>query len=459
MRKYIGDKSFYKMLFTIAVPIMIQNAITSFVNLIDNLMVGSLGTLEMSGVAIANQLLFVFNLCVFGAVAGAGIFTAQYFGKNDYEGIRYTFRYKLYICAFLIIASITIFTAFDKQLLSLFLTGEGTALEKELTLGYARKYLRIMLIQIVPFAVFQLYSSTLRECGNTKIPMQASLIAVFSNLFLNWVFIFGNLGFPAMGVAGAASATVISRFAELGVIMFSILRNKEKFAYFQGVYKSLKIPLSLVKSISIKGMPLLANEFMWSFGMATLMQCYSTRGLIVVAATNITSTLSNLFNTAFFAFGNALAIIIGQLLGANEIEKAKDTDRKIIFCSLTGAILFSILLAASSPFLPHLYNTTEEVRKIATVLMLINALFMPMHSFNHCAYFTLRSGGKTLLTVLLDCGYMWAVTIPVAVIIANFTTVNIFALFFICQSVDIVKLFLSSCFLKRGTWAVNIVNK
>lgn len=457
MKKYIGDKAFYKMLFAVSVPIMIQNGITSFVNLLDNLMIGSLGTLEMSGVAIANQLLFVFNLCIFGGVSGAGIFTAQYYGNKDDEGVRYTFRYKFFVALFLVIAAIGVFTFFDKPLLSLFLTGEGTALEKEMTLGYAQEYLKIMLIQIVPFAVAQLYASTLRECGNTKIPMQASIVSVFTNFVLNWVFIYGHFGFPAMGVKGAAIATVIARFAELSMVAISCIRNRNEFTYLHGVLKSLYIPKNLVKSISIKGMPLLANEFMWSFGMSTLMQCYSTRGLDVVAATNITSTITNIFNIVFFAFGNSLAIIVGQMLGANEIEKAKDTDRKVIACAIAGAVVFGVLLIICSPFLPSMYNTTDSVKDIATILLVINAIVMPIHAYNHCGYFTLRSGGKTGLTVLLDCGFMWVVTIPIAMVIANFTSLNIFYLFFICQAVDIIKLVICYFFLKKGTWAVNIV--
>ena len=218
--RYIGDRKFYRNLFSIAIPIIIQNGITNFVSLLDNIMVGQVGTIPMSGVSIVNGLLFVFNLCIFGASSGAGIFTAQFFGSRDHEGIRYTFRFKILICLLIAALGGLIFTCGDRLLIGLYLTGEGDAAAAAGAMEYGRRYLAIMIWGFLPFAIANAYSSTLREMGETFVPMIAGIAAVFVNLFLNYVLIFGHFGAPEMGVEGAALATVISRFAELAIVVF-----------------------------------------------------------------------------------------------------------------------------------------------------------------------------------------------------------------------------------------------
>ncbi len=188
------------MVLAVAVPIMIQNGITNFVNLLDNIMVGQIGTEQMSGVAIVNQLMFVFNICIFGGVSGAGIFTAQYHGCGDHKGVRDTFRIKLLICFAITAAGMIIFFFQGKQLISLYLHDAGETGSLEATLGYADKYLRVMMIELIPFAVIQAYSGTLRETGETMLPMKAGIAAVLVNLMLNYILIFGKFGAPALGV-------------------------------------------------------------------------------------------------------------------------------------------------------------------------------------------------------------------------------------------------------------------
>ena len=217
LKRYIGDRRFYRSVMAVAVPIMIQNFITNFVGMLDNIMVGQVGTAEMSGVAIVNQILFVFYLCLFGAASGAGIFTAQFFGNSDHEGVRHTFRYKILAGVVITAVGTAIFLLFGSNLISFFLKGEGEAGEAERYLSFGREYMGIMLVGLLPFAVTSAYTSTLRECGQTVVPMVAGIVAVLVNLLLNWVLIFGNLGAPALGISGAAIATVISRFAELAV--------------------------------------------------------------------------------------------------------------------------------------------------------------------------------------------------------------------------------------------------
>ena len=211
LKKLVGDRAFYQKLFAIMTPVLIQNVITNFVSLLDNIMVGQGGTEPMSGVAIVNQLLFVFNLCIFGGLAGAGIFTAQFYGKSDDEGIRNTFRIKLYIAAGSVVLFLALFLSLGEQLIALFLHEGQENLNLEATLDYGREYLAVMLVQTVPFAMMQVYASTMRETGETLLPMKAGIIAVFVNLVFNYILIFGKLGAPELGVRGAALGARPSR--------------------------------------------------------------------------------------------------------------------------------------------------------------------------------------------------------------------------------------------------------
>ena len=218
LRSLIGDRAFYRRLFAVMTPVLIQNVITNFVSLLDNIMVGQIGTEPMSGVAIANQLVFVFNLCIFGGTAGAGIFTAQFYGKGDMKGVRDTFRMKLIIAVITVLAALGIFITMGEQLISLFLHEGEDGLDLAATLQYGKDYMEIILWQMLPFALLQVYAITLRETGETMLPMKAGVIAVLVNLVFNYILIFGKFGFPAMGVVGAAIATLIARVEEMLIV-------------------------------------------------------------------------------------------------------------------------------------------------------------------------------------------------------------------------------------------------
>ena len=454
--RFIGDRAFYRMILVIAFPILIQNGITNFVSLLDNIMVGQLGTEQMSGVAIVNQLLNVFNICIFGAVSGASIFSAQFYGHGNHEGVRNTFRFKLICCALILLLWIVIFLTNGAALINLFLndTDAGNVL---LTHASGMEYLSVMLVGLLPYMVTQVYASTLRETGQTVLPMLAGIAAVVINLFFNYLLIFGNFGCPRLGVAGAAIATVTSRFAETAIVVIWTHRNRESNIFIQGAYRTFRIPRALIGQILKKGTPLLINETLWSAGQAMLVQCYSMRGLNAVAALNISTTVSNLFNIVYIALGSAISIVIGQQLGAGELKKAVETDRKMIFFSVMCCVVIGALMFAASPLFPQIYNTSEEVRSLAAGLIRISAMFMPLYAFYHASYFTLRTGGKTMVTFLFDSCYVWVVNIPTAFLLSRFTGLPLLPVYFICQSVEIVKAVLGFVLLKKGVWVQNMV--
>lgn len=457
LKKYVGDKSFYKMALKVTLPIMIQNLITNFVSLLDNLMVGSLGTEQMSGVSIVNQLLFIFNLAVFGALSGAGIFTAQFYGKKDDEGIRYTIRYKLGIVLLIFVIGVLIFTTLDESLISLYLHESDGAGDISLTLQYAQDYLKTMLWTLFPFCLAQIFSSTLRETGETVAPMVASFIAVAVNCCFNWVLIFGKLGAPALGVVGAAAATVIARHVECVVLIIYTLTHQKRFTYLKGTFKSFYIPKPVFKLITIKGMPLLLNEFFWSMGMSLLNMAYSLYGISVVAGTSISSTIMNLAGVTFIAFGGSIGIIIGKLLGANKFEEAVDTDRKLIAFSAFCSIIVGAFVLVISGKVPELYNTSDEAKALASYFIAVCAVFIPVHSCANSAYFTIRSGGKTLVTFLMDSVFIMFVSVPFAFSFYYVFNLPIHVTFLLVQAIDIIKVIIGLTLVKKKVWVNNIV--
>lgn len=459
-KRYIGDRAFYRRVLAVALPIIVQNGISNFVSLLDNIMVGQVGTVQMSGVAIVNQLLFVFNLCIFGAVSGAGIFTAQYYGSANHEGIRHTFRFKILIGAILTALGIGVFLRSGRLLIELYLQGDGSPEDAAQTLAYGWDYLLLMLWGLPAFAISTAYSSTLRESNQTLVPMIAGICAVLVNLCLNYVLIFGHFGFPVMGIRGAAIATVISRYVELAVVAGWTHLLSAQNPFIKGAYRSIYIPGPLLRQIILKGLPLLVNEALWSTGMAVLNQSFSTRGLDVVAAQNISSTIYNLSSVVFLSMGNAVGIIMGQMLGANTRKaEIRDYNRKLIVTSVLSCLVFGGLMAAVSGLFPRIYNTTDNVRSLATSLICISAIMMPFNAYTNACYFTLRSGGKTMVTFLFDSCYVWVVCVPVAFILSRFTALPIIPLYAICQSLDIIKSAIGAIMVHKGSWIQNLTAK
>lgn len=456
-RTFIGDRAFYKAVVLLVIPIIIQNSISNIVNLLDNLMVGQVGTDEMSGVAVANQLIFVFNLCIFGGLSGPGIFGAQFYGAGDMEGLRNTFRIKIWITLTVFAIAMVAFVGWGEALIRAFLTGEGEASAAATVFGSAKEYLVIMLAGLLPFALAQCYSGTLRETGESVLPMWASIAAVLTNLVGNWILIYGNLGFPRLGVAGAAIATVISRFVELGIMVAAVYRQPA-FSFLKGVYRTLHVPAALFKQVMQKGAPLLINETLWSAGVTVLMQIYSVRGLVVLAGLNIAGTITNLFNVVLMSMGNAVAVIVGQALGANELARARGDAWKLMFFNFSSCVVVGGILAILSPVLPHMYPTTDEVYRLASLFILTAACMMPINAITHCSYFTLRSGGSVMITFLFDSAFSWIIAIPFAAFLAYGTGLPILALYPISQGIELIKSAIGVVLVKKGVWIRNMVS-
>ncbi len=457
LKRYIGDRAFYKRILTIAIPIIVQNVITNFVQLLDNVMVGQVGTLEMSGVSIVNGLIFVFNLCIFGGVSGAGIYVSQYYGSGDDEGIRYTFRYKILLGLLFSALGIGLFYFGGDGLIGLYLTGDGTSQDIAATLHYGKEYLLVMLLGFLPFALNAAYAGTLRECGQTVVPMVSGIVAVFVNLIFNYILIFGHFGFPAMGVVGAAWATVISRYVEFAIVAIWTHCNTKSLPFIKGLFRSLKIPGKLAWKITLSSLPMLLNETVWSAGEAMLNQIFSTRGLDVVPALNISSTILNLCNIAVLSMGSVVGIILGQMQGAKEpAQRLRDTFGKTCFFAVILSFFFGGILAAISGAFPLLYNTTDSVRQLSTVMILICAGQMPLVAYVYQAYFAMRSGGKTGITFLFDGGFSWLIIIPITYCLCHFTAISVEWVFLVSRATFIIKCLMGWLIMKKVNWIQNL---
>ena len=469
LRKFIGDKAFYRTMIVILLPLVIQQGFTSFVNMLDTLMVGSLGEESLSAVGVVNQILMVFNLTLFGGLSGISIFGSQFAGKNDVDGMRQSFRAKMYFGLAVVVLGLIVLLSFGDTFIGVFMAGEVDAARASFALQEGHDYLHIMLWGLLPFALVQCYAGSMREMGKTVAIMFASIIAILTNLVMNFLLIYDvrqmtvlgqtfTMWGAGLGVRGAAYATVISRFVEMAIVLTYAHLHQNRYVFLRGAFRNGYVPLSLLKKVAITGSPLLLNEVLWSLGMTFINQCYSTRGMTALAALNITSTAWNLFCIIMFAMGNAVSIMVGQYLGRGDKQGARDVDAKLLFITVVSHIILGAGLALCSGLIPQLFDVTEEARALAGRTLIIAGLSLPIHAFLHATYFTIRSGGKTFITFLFDSVYTWCVPAVLAFVLSRYTGADVVMMYFCIQFIDVVKLIIGLFMLKSDFWANNIVD-
>jgi putative MATE family efflux protein len=315
-----------------------------------------------------------------------------------------------------------------------------------------------MLWSLPPFALTNAYVGVLRSVGDTKLPMVASVTAVLVNLVFNWILIFGKLGMPALGVQGAAIATAMSRYVEAAIILLFVHRRQERYAFAPGAYKTLRIPMELVRKIVIQGLPLMFNELMWSLGQTMLLQSYSIRGLDAVAAMNIANVVNNLFFIMLHTMGGTVGIVLGNLLGSGDFARAKSYCPKLmtlsaVLCGGMGALLFF-----TAPWIPMLYNTSAQVMTLSAGVMRVTGCMLPVMALTNCCYFTIRAGGRTGITILFDSVYSWTVFVPVAMLLSHKTALGLVSMFALVQGLEGIKAVIGLWLVKKGIWVRNIVS-
>lgn len=458
MSKLIGSKQFYKEVIAIIIPIMIQQGITTFVGLLDNIMVGRLNVDAIAGVSIANQIIFIVTIALVGGLAGPGIFIAQYFGAKDEEALKQAFRAKMILAFLITVVAMVVLFIFGETFVRAFAKNDDQSLGvyNEVAIAYGMDYLRVITLGLPFLAGIQLYASTFREVAQTKVPMFAGIISVFVNLSFNMLLIFGYLGFPRLEVEGAAIATFIARIVEFGILLY--VAYKTKMVFTQDIFKHFRIDKKRFNNLVKKSIPLLTNELLWSTSMTLLLWAYSQRGTSVTAAYNISNTVANLFFIIFGALATGISVMVGNELGANQIEKAKENAYKLLFFSVIVCLGFGLILAIIAPFVPNLYNVTESVKTQATQFMWVISGLMWIFAFNAGCFFILRAGGMVVLTLLFDSFFAWIVILPIAVILSLYTTIPVIVIYLLAELTNLIKGFIGFHFVKNGKWARNLTH-
>lgn len=401
--------SFISNLFTIALPIILQNFLSSFVNMLDTIMVGGLGHVDIAAVGLGNQVFFVMNIMVFGAVSGGSIFISQYWGKKDLEGIHRTTGIMLVVamaitCFFFLVSALA-----PEFCISLY-SNDDEVIKK------GAVYLRIVSPSFIMFGLSFAFSNAERSTEHVRLPAVATIISVVLNGILNYVFIFGiNIRgvqcIPALGIVGAAVATIISRVVEAVIVVYGAYVRKFEVAVSFKKYFTAQ-PDFLRKYIKVC-LPVLFNETLWGVGISMQSSIFAHSGTVVIAAFNINGTISNLLWPVCMGFGSATSIIIGKTIGQGNHDKAKSLAK--ILCGFNAAwgLVLGIILIPLTKTLPFFFRVEPVVIKMAAVFLTLKACSFPFDAFNMSTVVgVFRSGGDTLFAMLIDVGFMWVISIP-----------------------------------------------
>ena len=447
-KELFNDKNLMKKCSSIAIPIMFQSLIISAVNLVDNLMVGQLGDIAISGVASANKYYDVISMVIFSVIASCIIFLSQYNGAENYEKMKETFRFTIVSTYIVLLFGFLLVLLFPSQLIQ-FIIDDPAIIDA------GTRYFRYAAFSYLPMGISYAVSSSMRAVGDTKTPLVISIISVLTNCVLDYVLIFGKFGMPRLEIEGAAIATIIARVFELILCLLALSRGE--YSFKTDIKDIFKFSKDLAKTIIIKAWPLVLNEIAWNMGMVTLMKAYSSRGSTVNAAYSIAVTVSDLFFALFSGMATASSILIGTPLGANKLQEARDNGYKLICFSLYMSIFFGAGLFLSSFSISLIYqNLSSDVVSYASRFLRCQGLLYWIYMFNVQCYFTLRSGGDTKSTMFLDCGYMWAINIPVVCILTYLTNLPVFMVYVLGQLTDLGKGVLAYSIVRKERWVKNL---
>ncbi|WP_406243191.1 MATE family efflux transporter [Tissierella carlieri] len=451
MKKTLKDKRFFLAILTLVIPITLQNLISSSLNMVDNLMIGRLGESSIAAVGLVNQYFFIFMLCLTGINAGAGIFMSQFWGKKDISNIRKMLGLDMILS---LIVSFLFFipaSLFPREIIKIF-----TKDTEVINLGV--QYIRIISVTFVLTSITQAYSTTLRCIGIARLPMFGSLIGVLTNAFLNWVFIFGHFGFPAMGVVGAAIATSIARFVEM---MFIIVCAYKSNSVIPSKLKNIiGFDHEFVKMYFKTSSSVIINELVWSIGLSVYSIIYAKIGIREVASMQIASTINNLFMVFSIGLANAAAIMIGNKIGAGEEKIAINYAIKLgIFAPIVGLIT-GISLWIASPAVVGLFKINKDTLDITITVLKIMAFFAPLRFFNVLMIVGIfRGGGDTTYSMLVQLGTIWCFAIPAGFIAATYFKLPLEKVFFIISLEEVVKIFFEAKRLRSKKWIRNVVEE
>lgn len=445
--KLFGTKEFYMATIAVAVPIMLQAFVTSFVNLIDNVMIGSVGAVALTAVTVANKYYMLFNGALLGITGGGCIFISQYYGANDKKKCQEVMNIVMGIALLMGLVFMGALWIFPEWIIGLF-TKTPEIMSKSL------EYVEYIRYSYLPFAISMTVMASLRAVGINKVQLKVGVMAVLTNTFLNYLLIYGSLGFPRMEVKGAAIATLVARVLEATVYVIILVRNNNFFkADIKGIFL---INWKLFRNMMVKAMPLTINEILYSLGQTIVFTSYMRVDEHLVASISAADTVVNIAFIIFSGLSSAVAILIGNRLGAGDLKEAKENSVKLVVFGVLVAISISIVLFISAAFIPGIYNFEPDINQAITDILRIRSFMLPIYVINVCVFFTLRAGGDTLSTLIMDSGFLWGLMVLGSVLLSSFTSLPLTTVYLLVESCEAVKMFVAIYFFKKGRWVKNL---
>ncbi|HWP80903.1 MAG TPA: MATE family efflux transporter [Candidatus Acidoferrum sp.] len=450
-RGKVFDRAFMRTLLTLALPIIIQFFLTSCVNMLDTLMIGRVGENELAAVGVAGRLYYLFHLTIAGVSAGCAVFMSQFWGKEDTAGIRRVVGVGL--CGILFFSAI--FTAaglfFPEQTLAIF--SDDAAV-----IALGREYLVIVCLSYVANGVTSLLNHMLRCIGNARAPMYVSLFAIICNGVLNYALIFGKMGFPAMGVRGAAIATVIARLLEVAATASLMLARN--FPLKGKLREFFDFDFAFFKQVARKSAPVIANEGLYALGIWMYTIAYGHIGTGALAATQITQTVCDMLFVLSYGVSGAALVIVGNLIGAGDEEKARDYARRITVTSFIMGAVIGAVIALGAPAVVEFFNITPETAATAVMLLRIAGGFTAISTTGTMLIVgVFRGAGDAAYALRAEMFAMWCVAIPLAFLGSFVLGLSTVWVGLLVQFENVVKFFIGLVHLKGGKWIHRIVRE
>ena len=443
----LKDKEFLKKFFKISFPVMLHALILFIVNFADNIMISSVSNEAVSAVYAVNQATYILMIASFGVIIGAGVFIQQFNGAKDEKSLKQVFCYKIIVMLIFLAVFITIYYLFGHHLVYFYCHNDANA---SVIYELGKDYLYLMILSYIPYCLSIIYTTTVREIGETKYALIAGAGAFVTNVILNAFFIY----VLEMGVTGAALGTIIARIIELVLIVY--ICHKKKFSFCDNLLKSFKIDKKLAKEITKKGVVFLANELFWVIGMTLLSLAYAQREN-VLSSLSVVSSIGNIFNIIFQGLSIGIGVIVGSYLGEGKFNEAKDYAKKVYWLGFLISIIFGILIILLSPVIPHMFKEVDVTQKqIASEMLVAYGLLIWGSCLYCCCYVTLKTGGEAFTTFLIDSGLMWGIAVPTAWILVLFTDVPLLYIYAIITGFDAVKFLISYYFVKKDKWLNNL---
>lgn len=448
--------SFYSKALKIAIPVMAQLLVQNLVSLIDNFMVAGLGDIKMSGVNISGQIIFLFIVLLGTICTAAGIFMTQFSGADDAKGMGQAFCFKLWFGLFAAAVFMVVCLGLPRFALSFMVKGNTQA---EAILDQGQQYIWIIAFTGIPIVVASVIASSLREIGEVKVPLLISIAATAVNTFFNWVFIYGHLGAPRLEVRGAALATVIARSVEMLCFIVYMFVKKPPFAI--GILDMLCVNFKLYREICARAAMSTCSEMLWAIVETVSAALYNGRGgSEVVSGMSASFAIANLFFVSFSGIITATGVILGKSLGRGDLEKA----RKEKVWLLNGANVFGVMMTAvglvTILLVPHVFkNLSGQAQGICKQMVLVMALYMPAWVYINAQFSVSRSGGDTMMGMLVDgVGHLF-IALPGIFLMAKLTAIGPVAMYAIVKAVEFPKIMIASWWLKKERWLVNLAAK